>query len=392
MPKINFSDTSIAFAGKSNGDLIWARRMFSMIQYPIFVKVGKVLLHIAFFLRIPVAWILKKTLYRHFVGGETLDKCTATMDSLGAFNVKSILDYSVEGAQSEAEFDAVLEETARTIIMASENQNIAFAVFKPSALIHPSILKKKGFDKIPLSEKEDHAYSNFRQRVNTLCKLAFDKNVRLLVDAEDVWYQEAIDNIILEMMKKYNHHRAIVWNTWQMYRVDRLDNLKAAITKARRDDFYIGAKFVRGAYMEAERKRAKNGNYPSPIHINKEDTDKSFNTAIEVAIENIATCEIFCGTHNEQSTQLLCDLMEEEKIEKNDQRIWFAQLYGMGDHISFNLAHNGYNVTKYIPYGPVKSVAPYLIRRAEENTMIKGQTVRELSLLSQETKRRKQKL
>jgi proline dehydrogenase len=332
---------------------------------------------------------MKPTLYRHFVGGETIDECLPTVQKMAQLNVKSILDYSVEGANSEKEFDAVHQEIARTIVMAAENPNIIFAVFKPTALVFPAILKKRGFDKFELSTEEKLAFENFRQRVDLLCQLAHEKGVPLLIDAEDVWSQQSIDDVVTEMMKKYNQKRATVWNTWQMYRSDRLDNLTEILQLARAEKFFVGVKFVRGAYMEKERMRAKKGNYPSPIHADKEATDKSFNQGLELAMKNLDICEIFNGTHNEQSAQLLCNLMEKQKIENNDSRIWFSQLYGMGDHISFNLAHQGYNVVKYIPYGPVRSVAPYLIRRAEENTSIKGQTGRELSLLLQEVERRK---
>jgi proline dehydrogenase len=389
MSHINFSDTAIAFASKSNRDLAWARRLFAVIQNPFLVKTGKVFLKIALFIKFPIGWIMKPTLYRHFVGGETIDECLPTVQKMAQLNVKSILDYSVEGADSEKEFDAVHQEIARTIVMAAENPNIIFAVFKPTALVFPSILKKRGFDKFELSTEEKLAFENFRQRVDLLCQLAHEKGVPLLIDAEDVWFQQSIDEVVTEMMKKYNQKRAIVWNTWQMYRTDRLDNLTEILQLARTEKFFVGVKFVRGAYMEKERMRAKKGNYPSPIHADKDATDNSFNEGLKLAVENLDMCEIFNGTHNEHSSRLLCNLMETNGIAMNDSRIWFSQLYGMSDHISFNLAHQGYNVVKYIPYGPVRSVAPYLIRRAEENTSIKGQTGRELSLLLQEVERRK---
>ncbi len=388
MSYINFSDTSIAFASKSNRDLAWARRLFAVIQNPFLVKTGKIFLKIALFIKFPIGWIMKPTLYRHFAGGETIEECLPTVEKMAILNVKSILDYSVEGADSEKEFDAVHQEIARTIVVAADNPNIIFAVFKPTALVFPAILKKRGFDRLELTPEEKSAFENFRKRVDLLCQLAHEKGVPVLIDAEDVWFQQSIDDVVTEMMRKYNLKRAIVWNTWQMYRTDRLENLKETLELARKEKFFVGVKFVRGAYMEKERIRAKKGNYPSPIHADKEATDKCFNQGLELAMGNLDVCEIFDGTHNEQSVQLLCNLMEAQKIEKNDSRVWFSQLYGMSDHISFNLAHQGYNVVKYIPYGPVRSVAPYLIRRAEENTSIKGQTGRELSLLLQEVKRR----
>ncbi|MDY0279797.1 MAG: proline dehydrogenase family protein [Salinivirgaceae bacterium] len=392
MQKIDFTNTEIAFNDKTNGDLAWAKHLFTIIKSPLMVKTGKHLLNIALTIRFPIGWIVKPTLYRHFVGGETIDKCLPTVEKLSKSKVKSILDYSVEGADSEKAFNAVFDEIVRTIEITAQNPNVEFAVFKPTALVFPDILKKSGFDNVDLSELETKGLDNFISRVDQLCQIAHDRDVKLLIDAEDVWYQQSIDNVVVAMMKKYNGKKPIVWNTWQMYRTDRLQNLDETLQNARNDNYFVGVKFVRGAYMEKERKRAITGKYPSPIHPNKEATDKAYDDGLTLAMENIDICEIFNGTHNENSVQLLVNRIENKKLEPNDSRIWFSQLYGMSDHISYNLAHAGYNVVKYIPYGPVRSVAPYLIRRAEENTSIKGQTNRELSLLLQELKRRKKQL
>ncbi|MDD4745767.1 MAG: proline dehydrogenase family protein [Salinivirgaceae bacterium] len=392
MQKIDFTNTEIAFNDKTNGDLAWAKHLFTIIKSPLMVKTGKHLLNIALTIRFPIRWIVKPTLYRHFVGGETIDKCLPRVEKLSNSKVKSILDYSVEGADSEKAFNAVFDEIVRTIEITAQNPNVEFAVFKPTALVFPDILKKSGFDNVDLSELETKGLDNFISRVDQLCQIAHDRDVKLLIDAEDVWYQQSIDNVVVAMMKKYNGKKPIVWNTWQMYRTDRLQNLDETFQNARNDNYFVGVKFVRGAYMEKERKRAITGKYPSPIHPNKEATDKAYDDGLTLAMENIDICEIFNGTHNENSVQLLVNRIENKKLEPNDSRIWFSQLYGMSDHISYNLAHAGYNVVKYIPYGPVRSVAPYLIRRAEENTSIKGQTNRELSLLLQELKRRKKEL
>ncbi|HON19505.1 MAG TPA: proline dehydrogenase family protein, partial [Salinivirgaceae bacterium] len=274
---------------------------------------------------------------------------------------------------------------------AAENQSIAFAVFKPTALVFPEILKLKGFDKKTLSVVQQYHFEKFVDRIDSLCNLAYQKSVRLLIDAEDVWYQDAVDEVVEDMMRKYNQKRAIVWNTWQMYRTDRLDHLKLTLEKARSENFHVGAKLVRGAYMEKERKRAQKGGYPSPIFPDKPSTDKSYNQALQICVENIDICELFNGTHNEESCLKLLEYMNQKGLKNSDPRIWTSQLYGMSDHISYNMAAEGYNVAKYIPYGPVRSVAPYLLRRAEENSAIRGQTTRELNLIMQEMKQRKQR-
>lgn len=281
-----------------------------------------------------------------------------------------------------------MEETLRTIFNAAKDANIPFAVFKPTAFTTHQVLEKVSAGQ-ELTEVERTEADNFRSRVAKLCQTAFDNDVPILIDAEDVAYQNFIDEVVDINMAKFNKKRAIVFNTYQMYRQDRLDILKAAFAKAEKKDYYLGAKFVRGAYMEKERVRAEEQGYADPIQPDKDLTDRDYNAALKFCIENIDRISIFNGTHNEYSSRYLTELMEEHKIEKNDLRIWFSQLYGMSDHISFNLAHAGYNVAKYMPFGPVKSVLPYLIRRTEENTSIAGQTSRELGLLISERRRRK---
>ncbi len=389
---MNFSDTKIAFSHRTDKEIARARILFTMIQFPFIVKTGKALVRTALAIRFPIGWILKPTLYRQFVGGENLSECLPIVDRLSKQGIYSILDYSVEGANSEKEFDSVTAEIARTIETAAQNPHIAFAVFKPTALIFPSILKNRGFDKKQLTDEEQKAFDNFSKRIDYLCSLANEKSVRLLIDAEDVWYQDSIDEVVEAMMEKYNSQKAIVWNTWQMYRTDRLEHLQKTIQWARSKNIKVGVKLVRGAYMEKERKRALEGGYPSPILPDKQSTDKSYNDALRVTLENIDICELFNGTHNEESCYYLAQLMKQMQLSPNDSRIWTSQLYGMSDHISYNMANSGYNVVKYIPYGPVRSVAPYLLRRAEENSAIRGQTTRELNLILEETKRRNVKL
>jgi proline dehydrogenase len=386
---LKFNNTEIAFAWRNNNDLKRARLLFKTISWPTLVSIGNIFLKIALKIHLPISWAVKPTIYKHFVGGENLANCLPIVDSLAKFNVMSILDYSVEGKNNDKSHESAYNEILLSILNAAKNQNITFAVFKPTGLINTSILEKVSSN-IELTSDEKNKYNLFTQRVDNLCSEASRANTPLLIDAEDSWYQKALDDVIHLMMAKYNKTDVIVYNTLQMYRTDRFDFLKISHNYALQNGFKLGIKFVRGAYMEKERERAQKHGYPSPIHANKQLTDNAFNNAQEYAFNNLDTISIFCGTHNEESVQKLADLMAANNIAPSDSRITFSQLYGMSDNISFMLAHHGYNVTKYIPYGPVREVMPYLLRRAQENTSVKGQTSRELSLINQEFKRRKQ--
>ncbi len=390
MDEINFNNTEIAFAWKSDKELKKAYWLFKLISNNFLVKTGKALSNFAIKVRFPINWIVKPTIYSHFVGGETIEACYDLVRTLEKFNVKAILDYSVEGGDTEEKINHALQETLRTIYNAAKDPNVPFAVFKPTAFCYPSVLEKAGMGE-KLTEAEKKETEKFRERVYTLCKTAYDNNVPIMIDAEDYAFQNFVDQVIYDMMLQFNKEKAIVYNTLQMYRRDRLDYLHELYDRAKKDGIKVGIKFVRGAYMEKERERAKRLGYPDPIHPTKEDTDRAYNAALKFSAERIDTIAIFNATHNEYSAKYLTELMAEHGIAKDDPRAYFSQLYGMSDHITFNLAKAGYNVAKYIPYGPVKHVLPYLIRRTEENTSVAGQTSRELQLLEQEFKRRKGK-
>jgi proline dehydrogenase len=384
----SFNNTEIAFAWRTNNELRKAQLLFKTISWPTLVSIGSFSLKIALAIRFPIAWLVKPTIFSHFVGGENLNECKPTVDLLAKFNVKSILDYSVEGKGTLRSQENAYNEIMRSIKNAADIPHISFAVFKPTGLVKVSILEKVS-NGMPLGEAEGKEFELFKQRVFRLCEASVNANTPILIDAEDTWYQKALDEIIRDMMFRFNKQEVYVYNTLQMYRVDRLQFLKSSHEDALKNGFKLGIKFVRGAYMEKERERAIKLYYPSPIHPNKDETDKAFDEAQEYAFNHLDTISIFCGTHNEQSVIKLCELMEKGKVSKGDPRITFSQLLGMSDNISFMLGHLGYNVTKYIPYGPVREVMPYLIRRAQENTSVKGQTGRELSLIHQELKRRK---
>lgn len=384
---IDFNNTEIAFKSKSDFDLKRAKLLFLLMSKQSLQKTAEFFAKTAMKLRLPVNWAVKSTIYKQFVGGETIEKCMPAVRTLEKFNVKAILDYSVEGKESLDDINKALDETLKSIKNAGIDKNIPFAVFKPTAFTSSAVLEKSSAG-MQLTDEEKVEAQNFKIRVNLLCKTAYETQIPILIDAEDSHFQKFIDETVEEMMKIYNKERAVVYNTWQMYRTDRLQNLEQWYKKAVEHNFFLGAKFVRGAYMEKERARAAEKGYPSPIHENKEGTDKAYNDALRFSFEHLDRISIFNGTHNEDSNNLLASLIDNAGLKRNDSRIWFSQLYGMSDHISFNLAEQGFNVAKYLPFGPVKHVLPYLFRRAEENTSVKGQTGRELSLINKEMLRR----
>ncbi len=383
-----FQNTEVAFAWRSDADLRRAYWLLKSISMPWLVQSGKFLSDVAIKIHFPINWIVKPTIYSHFVGGETIEECMPLVRQLEKFNVKAILDYSVEGSEDEAKIQVAMDETLKTIENAAKDPNIPFAVFKPSGFGAPRILAKAQAGE-ELSEYEQKHVQSFKDRLHTLFETAYKKNVPIMIDAEDYAYQNFVDEVVFDMMKIFNKEKAVVYNTLQMYRKDRLDYLKWMYEQAQNLGIKIGVKFVRGAYMEKERELAKKLGYPDPIYPTKEQTDKAYNDALKFSVEHIDTIAIFNATHNEYSAYYLTELMEKHGIAKDDFRCYFSQLYGMSDHITFNLAKLGYNVAKYIPYGPVRHVLPYLIRRTEENTSVAGQTPRELRLIETEFKRRK---
>ena len=388
MKPLSFENTEIAFQSKSTKQLNKSYWLFKLVSNNTLVKVSPFLLKIAFALRLPIKGLIKQTIFEQFCGGESIDKCDRRIQSLAKYNIGTILDYSVEGKSSEDDFNRVTQETIRTILKAKENDNIPFAVFKTSGLARIELLEKVSNSKIELNKEEKEEFKRVKERINSICATAHKNNVRLFIDAEESWIQDAVDHLIEELMEKFNRNNAIVFNTLQMYRHDRMNYLKKLHEKALQKNFHIGLKIVRGAYMEKERERAKEFNYPSPICVDKKATDDNFNTAIKYMM-NHTNMELFAGTHNEESSYLLMDLVKKHHLKPNDRRLWFGQLFGMSDHISFNLAKEGYNTAKYVPFGPVRDVMPYLIRRAEENTSVAGQTNRELNLIKEERIRRK---
>jgi proline dehydrogenase len=383
-----FNNTKVAFSLKSNHELNRAYFLFKMIANPSLVNIGTSLTNFALKLHLPIESIIRKTVFDHFCGGVNEEDCLKVVDTMYTRGVSSVLDYSVEGKEDEAQFDAALAMTLKTIEFAREKQAIPFAVFKPTGLGRFELYEKIGEGK-SLTSEEQTEWNRVEARFDLLCKTAYEKDVFILVDGEESWMQDAADDLVEKMMSKYNTEKALIFNTLQMYRWDRLEYLKSLHERAKKDNFYIGMKIVRGAYMEKEAARAEAKGYKSPICESKQATDDNYDAAVSYMMQHIDKMAIYLGTHNECSSYKLLELMKQNGISNTDSRIWFGQLYGMSDNISYNLAENGNNVSKYLPFGPVRDVMPYLIRRAKENTSVAGQTSRELNLLETERNRRK---
>lgn len=387
---LSFENTEIAFAAKSDRELNRAYLLFKAIGIKPLVILGPPFIDLSLKLRLPIKGLIRSTIFAHFCGGETIEDCEATINHLHKFNIGTILDYSVEGKETEKDFENCVNETIATIKRAKGDKAIPFTVFKVTGLASFSLLEKVNTGMF-LSEYEAKEWLKVIDRVDRICKAANQANVPVFIDAEESWIQKAIDGLAEDMMKKYNSNKAIVYNTVQMYRTDRLSYLRHHTIIAKEKGFKTGIKLVRGAYMEKERRRAERSDYPSPIQPNKAACDRDYNQALRLCIDNRDYVSLCSGTHNEESSLLLVKLMKEAGMAPSDERVCFSQLLGMSDHISYNLASNGYNVAKYVPYGPVTAVLPYLFRRAAENTSIAGQTSRELTLLEKERKRRRSK-
>tara|TARA_R110002020_G_scaffold21009_2_gene71239 strand:+ start:64647 stop:65813 length:1167 start_codon:yes stop_codon:yes gene_type:complete len=383
-----FEDTATAFALKTDSELERAYFLFKMISHEPLVKIGSAVTNFAIKAHLPVEGLIRATVFDHFCGGVTENDCLPLIQKMYNKGVSSVLDYSVEGKEVENQFDFALEKILHILNFVKEKEGIPFAVFKPTAFGRFGIYARVG-EGVPLHPNEQAEWQRIRGRFDMVCKKAHAMDVALLVDGEESWMQDAADSLVEEMMEKYNKEKPIVFNTLQMYRWDRMDYLKGLHQRALAKGFKIGVKVVRGAYMEKENERAAEKGYPTPICASKKATDDNFDTAVEYIVDHLDVISLFLGTHNEISSYKLLALMAEKGLTNSAPGIWFGQLYGMSDNISYNLAAKGYNVAKYLPFGPVRDVMPYLMRRAEENTSVAGQTNRELSLLKKERERRK---
>ncbi len=385
---VSFDNTAIAFADRTDAELRRAEMLFRLVGSPALVGFGKSALELALALRLPVSGIVRATVFQQFCGGESVSDCEPTIERLYAAGIFTLLDYSAEGKNTEADFDASAKETISTILRAKDDARIPFAVFKCTGVVRASLLERVSAGN-RLEPHQAAEWESGLRRVRSICEAAAAHRVPVLVDAEESWLQPAIDEMVERMMAEFNREEAMVYNTFQLYRTDRLDYLRRSFEVAERNGYFLGAKLVRGAYMEKERERARRKGYPSPIHRTKTDTDAAYDAAQAFCVAHADRIRVVSGTHNESSSRLLTELMRDAGLAVDDRRIFFSQLYGMSDNISFNLAHAGHNVVKYVPYGPVRLVMPYLMRRAEENTSVTGQVGRELSLILKEKQRRR---
>jgi proline dehydrogenase len=385
--KLNFDNTEIAFRNKTKSELNSAYWLFKIMSSNFLTQVGPPVTNLFLNIGLPIQGIIKSTIFKQFCGGETIAECEHTIAQLADGKVGTILDYSVEGEDEEHVFDFTCAEIIRTIDRAAGDKRVPITVFKITGIGRFALLEKLDA-KAELSAEEQKEFERVKNRCERICRTAFEKNVPVMIDAEETWIQDTIDALALDMMILFNQEKLIVYNTYQLYRHDKLAHLKADHLVASKAGFILGAKIVRGAYMEKERKRAAEKGYPSPIQPDKEATDRDYNEAITYCVEHVEQIGVVCGTHNETSCRLLAELLDTHLINHNHPHVYFAQLLGMSDNLSFNLSDAGYNVAKYVPYGPVKAVMPYLFRRAQENTSVAGQTSRELDLIAREKQRR----
>lgn len=385
---LSFENTEIAFRHSSNADLKRAYWLFKIINVNFLVKIGPPITNFAIKIGLPIKGLIKATIFQHFCGGETIRECEKTIKSLESGGVGTILDYSIEGEDDEQVFDDTREEIIRTIKRAAKDKSIPITVFKVTGVGRFGLLEKLDAG-TTLTNAEQLEWQKVQDRVLAICEKAYAVSVPVMIDAEETWIQDTIDLLALNMMRKFNKQKAIVYNTYQLYRHDKLESLMNDNEVAVKENFILGAKLVRGAYMEKERKRAEEQGYPSPIQPTKEASDRDFNLALDYCTDHINTIAFVAGTHNEDSCRLLTEQLDAKNIDHKNPHVYFAQLLGMSDNLSFNLADADYNVAKYVPYGPIKAVLPYLFRRAQENTAIAGQMSRELGLISKEVKRRK---
>jgi proline dehydrogenase len=386
---LSFENTEIAFKSKSTPDLKRAYWLFKIVSSPIIVKIGKVATNFALSLRLPIRKIVKATIFKQFCGGESIEDCRNKMEELATFKVGTILDYSIEGKTTDEDFEQTVEIIIQTIQEGINNKNIPFAVFKVTGIGSINLLEMASDQNCIINESQTLELEGIKNRIERICAAAHTAMIPVFIDAEESWIQAIIDTWALEMMLKYNLEKAIVYNTLQMYRHDRLEFLTSCSENAKKHGIKYGIKLVRGAYMEKERARAQKLGYPSPIYPDKNASDDAYNIALKFILEHEMLFALCAGTHNEESSLLLTQELERKQISRDNDKFYFAQLLGMSDHISFNLSNAGFKVAKYVPFGPVKEVMPYLLRRADENTSVAGQTGRELSLIIKELDRRK---
>ena len=385
-----FENTAVAFAPKTDGEILKAKWLFSLISNNKLVSIGTSLADLALKLHLPIAPIFRITVYQHFCGGETFDECKKTIAKLDENHVFALLNYGVELKEEEGDFDKTIERNLEALEFAGKNKDAKVLCVKITGFGRHGLFEKIQEGK-KLSKAESEEYDRVVARLDKLCESASRNDVSIYVDAEESWIQDPLDAMVEDMITKYNSKRAVVFNTLQLYRWDRLDYLHKQLAAAKSKGFVLGLKLVRGAYMEKERERAAEKGYKSPIHDDKPAVDVDFDASMNICLDNLDHIAVCIASQSEASNMLAIKQIDAKKIDRKHPHIIFSQLFGMGDNITFNLARLGFNASKYLPYGPVKDVIPYLIRRAQENTSVSGQMGRELRLLTTEIERRKKR-
>jgi proline dehydrogenase len=385
---LSFENTEVAFSYKSDRELKKAAWLFSLINNNLITRIGITLTPWAFKMKLPVNGLVRNTIFSQFCGGETLEECSATTEKLARHGVETILDYGTEARENEEEFEKTVREISKALMFAGKNKHVPFASIKITGISAFALLEKLN-RKEALTSAENSEWQKVKQRLHRVCQAAFDSGVGLMIDAEETWIQNPINEMANAMMEEFNRSRVVVLNTFQLYRVDQLDYLRESFERASAGNFLLGAKLVRGAYMEKERKRAGERGEPCLIQSDKDSTDRDYNAAVQFCFEHLDRIGLCIASHNEESNQLGAYLVEQKQIQPSHPHLHFSQLLGMSDNITFNLANAGYNVSKYVPFGPVKEVVPYLMRRAQENTSVGGMSSRELSLIRSELTRRR---
>ncbi len=401
MDTLSFENTEVAFAYKSDKDLKKANFLFSTMAKTLLVKIGTRITPLLIRIHFPIRGLVRNTIFSQFVGGETLEETSNVVSKLDPFHVQIILDYGVEGKEGEENFDRARDQFIKVIRYAATQPHVPFMSIKPTGLARFALLEKlhsaADYSEIlngviatnKLTDDEKKEWQRVVSRLESICKVAAESDTGVLIDAEESWIQNPVDALVMQMMQQFNTNKVVIYNTIQLYRHDRLQFLKDSYEASVRNNFLLGMKPVRGAYMEKERKRAEELGYQSPIQKDKEHTDNDYNACLEFCMLHIDRISLIVASHNEFSNSLATQLMQRNGVSADSDHVWFSQLYGMSDNITFNLAKEGFNATKYLPFGPIKDVISYLMRRAQENTSVSGQTGRELALIKKEMKRRK---
>lgn len=378
-----------AFSHYSISQLRRTKVLFKILQNPLVSWFSGFVPHIPILLRLPfVKSLIKHYIFSHFCGGEDWKEVHQSALKLQKQNILSSLDYSVECKQTEQDYETTKKVLLNVLEEAKNLSHIPFCVLKITGLGRFALLEKIHNGQT-LSDNEKAEWQRVQSRFDSICEKAVDCNTKLLVDAEESWIQKPIDNIVKRAMKRHNQNEPMIYNTYQLYLKAKYEQLKTDWEKAKEKGYILGSKLVRGAYMEKETKRAVKMHLPNPIQPSKAKCDQDFNDSLKFCLKHIDDFGIYIGTHNIESTQKARQLMQEYGIAKSDERVFFSQLLGMREILSYELAQQDYLVSKYTPFGKIAEVIPYLLRRIQENSSVKDQLNDEIKVITRELENQK---